>query len=159
MIVFTQRWCVLCLGLLAACAPATNPRTVVPFQGGQQWEMIGKPWNGTPARSFTFVLKPPKPRGTDMSFDDDRVVTVEGVQYVLAGILYASSRDVAVATAIDLNTADGSFCLVRRTRSFQNKTLEGRYFVGSVEEFIGYASKNDWGKFGHCTLNRRAPSG
>jgi hypothetical protein len=159
MIVFVRRWCVLCLGLLAACAPATNPKTAVPFQGGQQWEMIGTPSDGTRTRQFTFVLKTPKPRGEDISFDDDRVVTVQGVQYVMAGILYASSRDVAVATAIDLNTADGSFCLVRRTRSFPNGALEGRYFVGSVEEFIGYASKDDWGKFGRCRLNRRSALG
>lgn len=156
-----QSWGVVCLGLLAACAPATSPSptSTIPFQGGQQWEMNGVPSGRAQTRQFTFILKNPKPRGEDLSFDDDRVVTVQGVQYVLAGILYTTSKDVAVATAIDLNTANGSFCLVRRTRSFPNGMLEGRYFVGSVEEFIGYASKDDLSKFGRCTLSRRAPPG
>jgi hypothetical protein len=157
--VLNRKWSVLCLGFLAACTPAINPSSAIPFQGGQQWEMTGKPSNSAQTRQFTFVLKSPKPRGDDTSFDDDRVVTVEGVQYVMAGILYTPGKDVAVATAIDLKTTDGSFCLVRRTRSFPNKALEGRYFEGSVEEFIGYASKDDWGKFGRCRLNRRVPVG
>ncbi len=159
MTVPIRKWGVLFLGFLAACAPAINPSSEIPFQGGQQWEMTGKPPQSAQARQFTFVLKAPKPRGEDTSFDDDRVVTVQGVQYVMAGILYTPDKDVAVATAIDLNTADGSFCLVRRARSFPSKALEGRYFEGSVEEFIGYASKEDWGKFGRCRLNRRVPVG
>ncbi len=159
MTVLNRKWSVLCLGFLAACTPAINPSSAIPFQGGQQWEMIGTPFKSAQTRQFTFVLKPPKPRGEDTSFDDDRVVTVQGVQYVMAGILYTADKDVAVATAIDLTTADGSFCLVRRTRSFPSKTLAGRYFEGSVEEFIGYASKEDWGKFGRCSLNRRVPAG
>lgn len=162
MIVVVRRWCVLCLGLLAACAPATSPvspTNAIPFQGGQRWEMTGTPLGNGPTRQFRFVLKSPKPRGEDLSFDDDRVVTIQGVQYVLAGILYTARKDVAVATAIDLKTTDGSFCLVRRTRSFPNGMLEGRYFLGSVDEFIGYASKDDLSKFGRCSLSRRAPPG
>jgi hypothetical protein len=152
--VLNRKWGVLCLGLLAACTPATDPPKAVPFQGGQQWEMTGKLSSKAQSSQFTFVLKAPQPRGKDMSFDDDRVVTMQGVQYVLAGILYTARRDVAVATAINLDTTDGRFCLVQRTRSFRDGTLEGRYFEGSVEEFIGYATKDAWDKFGRCKLNR-----
>ena len=152
------RWWMVSIGLLAACAPATNPnpaRPAVPFQAGQRWEMNVTPVKSTRSRQFTFVLKPPKDRGTDLSFDDDRIVTVLGVQYVMAGILYTAQKDVAVATAIDLNTTDGTFCLVRQTRSFRDGVLEGRFFIGSVEEFIGFASKDDFSRFGRCTMNRR----
>jgi hypothetical protein len=154
-----RKWGALFLLCLAACAPAINPSSPIPFQGGQQWEMTGRPSDAAQTRQFTFVLKAPKPREGDISFDDDRVVTVKGVQYVMAGILYTANKDVAVATAIDLTTADGSFCLVQGTRSFPGKALQGRYFEGSVEAFINYASKEDWGKFGRCSLNRRVPEG
>lgn len=148
------RWWLVPIGLLVACAPATMPSSPRSFQAGQRWEMIGASVGSTRTRQFTFVLKAPKERGTDLSFDDDRVVSVQGVQYVMAGILYTAHEDVAVATAIDLNTADGTFCLVRRTRSFRDGVLEGRFFVGSVDEFINLASKNDFSSFGRCTLNR-----
>ena len=158
---FVRYWTFLVgLVLLAACAPTATPTaSAATFQAGQRWEMTGTPANGAQTRQFTFLLKAPKERGTDLSFDDDRVVTVQGVQYVLAGILYTVQKDVAVATAIDLSTTDGTFCLVRQTRSFRNGTLEGRFFIGSVEEFIGLASKDDFSRFGRCTMNRRAPQG